>query len=565
MRHPVLLVSILATFMLFVGSVTLSAQDSKDAAALYKEAGQLQNAGKFAEALKKWQQFVKEHANDPAIGLAYQALGTCSLETGAFEPAIESFERALKKLPEGESAANLYWNLALAWQRRADQSKSVDHRKQAMEALRIVLTDKGTPKDRQALAGYYLARAELSLGQKDAARKRFLGLLENSPAKSILPATRLALGTMAEDARDWPEAVKRYADFLQHHPKDATANEVRLGLAEAHFQQKQWKEAEKFFGEVKDAKGNAVDYAHFRWAELAGQRGDLAESAKRWRQFLEQYPKSSYRETALASAGETFDQLKDYPRAIEAWESLLREFPKQPNRGLPIQLGWALLRDGKAERAEPQFKAALDEKLPAEQLGLALWGMARCATGLKKTDEAFARFGDFYKHAEFGPSGDQALYEAVLAALAMREVKTGATWLDKLVERYPKSVWAANGQLHSAKYQAEQGDYEPAWTRSRWVLDSSHADLQGPALYLAGYCALKSRKFKEAIPYYEKLRDQHAKSEHAPVAMYSLGVAWESLGANAKALSAYQDFLKLHPKHALAAQASKRVQLLQGQ
>ena len=29
---------------------------------------------------------------------------------------------------------------------------------------------------------------------------------------------------------------------------------------------------------------------------------------------------------------------------------------------------------------------------------------------------------------------------------------------------------------------------------------------------------------------------EHPKSDQAPVAMYSLGVAWESLGANAKAL-----------------------------
>jgi TolA-binding protein len=542
----------------------LSAQEAKDAATLYKEAGQLQNAGKFADALKKWQQFVKEHPNDPAIGLAYQGLGTCFLETGAFESAIDAFALALKKLPEGESGHNLRWNLALAWQRRADQSKNVEHRKQAVRALQTVLADKSTPKDRQALAGFYLARAELSLGQTEAARKRLLGLLDKPPDKSILPATRLALANMAEDVRDWPEAAKRYADFLQHHPGDASANEARLGLAEAHFQQKQWKEAEKGFGEIKDAKGFAsADYAHFRWAELASQRGDLGESAKRWRQFIEKHPKSSYRARALASAGETFDQLKDYPKAIEAWESLFREFPQQPNRGLPIQLGWALLRDGKPDRAEAQFKAVLTEKLPGDQRGLALWGMARCATGVKKADEAFSRYQDFYRHGDFGTSGDQGLYESVLAALAVRDAKTAAAWLDKLVERFPKSAWSANGQMQVARFQADQGDYEPAWQRCRWVLGAAHADVQAPALYLAGYCALKSRKFKEAIPYCEKLRDEHPKSEQAPVAMYSLGVAWESLGANAKALTAYQDFLHKHPKHTLAGQASKRVQLLQ--
>jgi len=76
--------------------------------------------------------------------------------------------------------------------------------------------------------------------------------------------------------------------------------------------------------------------------------------------------------------------------------------------------------------------------------------------------------------------------------------------------------------------------------------------------------ACSSRKFKEAIPYYEKLRDEHAKSDQAPIAMYSLGIAWESLGSTTKAVAAYQEFVKQHPKHALAAQAAKRVRVLQG-
>jgi TolA-binding protein len=552
----------IASLCFLASSPTTRAQDAKAAVALYRDASQLQNAGKFGEALKKWQQFVKDHGDDPAIGQAYQGLGTCSLETGAFEQAIDAFHLALKKLPEGESSNNLRWNLALAWQRRAEQSKNADHRQQLAAALQRVLADKNTPKERRALAGFYLARAELTLGKADQARKRFQELVDQSAEPAVVPAARLALANLAEDNRNWPDAAQRFADFLKHHPDHASVGEARLGLAEAYFRQSQWKEAEKVFAEIKEA-GPGADYAHFRWAELARLRGDLAESAKRWRQFLDQRPASAYRARGLWLAGDTFDQLKDYPRAIETWELLLNEYPKEADRDLSVRLGWALLRDGKCDRGEIHFRAALVQRLPADQRAMALWGLARCATDLKKPDEAFRRYGEFVKNDEYGPSGDQALYQAVLAALTIGDSKTGATWAVRMVERFPKSVWTGNAQLQAARFLADHEDYAQAWQRSRSVLEFSAAELQAPALYLSGYCALKSRKFKEAIPYFEKLRDDHPRSDQAPVAMYSLGVAWESMGAGTLALSAYEDFLKLHPKHRLAGQAAKRVRILQ--
>ena len=282
----------------------LAAQEVNQAEALYKLARTFQNAGNFADALKRWQQLVDRYPNDPAVGQAYQGLGTCSLETGDYERAIAAFGLALKKLPEGETGGSVRWNLAIAWQRRADQSKKTEHRQQVVEAFRAVLAEKSTPKDRQALAGYYLARADLALGKTDAARKQFEALLDNPADRSILPGVRIALARLAEDARAWPEAAKRYADFLQHHPQHASAGEARLGQAEAYFHLKQWPEAEAAFAAVKDARESiGVDYASFRWAELAGLRGDLAEAGKRWRQFLQQHPKSTYRSRRPGQCG----------------------------------------------------------------------------------------------------------------------------------------------------------------------------------------------------------------------------------------------------------------------
>ena len=90
MRHLVWPLLLLSLSILAHGA-RAQAGAGANASDLFKEASRLQNDGKFADALKKWQQFVKEHVKDPAIGIAYQGVGTCSLETGAHEEAIAAF------------------------------------------------------------------------------------------------------------------------------------------------------------------------------------------------------------------------------------------------------------------------------------------------------------------------------------------------------------------------------------------------------------------------------------------------------------------------------------------
>src|SRR5579862_2764297 len=80
---------------------------------LFQDASRLQNAGKFAQAAVKWREFIRDYPSDAAVGLAYQGLGACLLETGEWQPAIDALKQALKRLPPGEAGGTIRWNLAI--------------------------------------------------------------------------------------------------------------------------------------------------------------------------------------------------------------------------------------------------------------------------------------------------------------------------------------------------------------------------------------------------------------------------------------------------------------------
>lgn len=60
---------------------------------------------------------------------------------------------------------------------------------------------------------------------------------------------------------------------------------------------------------------------------------------------------------------------------------------------------------------------------------------------------------------------------------------------------------------------------------------------------------------REAIKQYKFLMDQYPGTRYKPQAMIALGDTYRDLGDNADAKTAYEDFLKVHPKHPLSPKA----------
>jgi tetratricopeptide (TPR) repeat protein len=535
------------------------------ASQLIQEASRLQNAGKFEEAARKWKEFLSDYSADPAAGLVYQGLGACFLEMGEWQESVDALKQALKLLPKGESGSAIRWNLAIGLYRRAESTKTADHRKEVTAALQSLLADKETTKERQTLATFYLARTELAMGDMAAAKQRFEQLLNITADKELVAPVLLALAGLAEDAKDWPTARNHYRVFLRDFPNHASAREARLGLADALLHEGQYQEAETLFGELVKRQDQAgADYVHFRWAEIAELRGDKNAAAERWTTFLDKHPKSALRERGLRRTAQVHLRLKQYAEAATAFSTWLKENPDHEERAsTQVQLGLALVQLDKFAEAEENFKSAVKKLPPGDLRSQALLETARCAVKLQRPADAVKCYEELLTAKTASIDETTTRLEAVAAAFAAGDSKRGLEWADQMVQGFEKSQWTSHAQLHAARYLTDSGKFDLALERSRWVLEAKVPEVQSAALYMAGFCAMKLRKFADAATYYQAIVDDHPQAEQAPIAAYSLGVVFESQGASGKALAAYQAFIKRNADHPLAAEARKRVRLLQ--
>jgi len=554
------------TYLILMVIPALVAAQIAPAGELIADASKLQNAGKFAESAARWQQFVSTYPNDASIGIAYQGLGACLLQTGDWAGATQALKQALQRLPEGESGAGVRWNLAISLYRRAEHTKKSEDLREVAQALKSLLADDKTPKERHSLAKFYLARTERALGNNAVARKHLDELLQSTRDDALIASVLLALASVAEAEQDWPAVITCYRDFLKKYADHAAADEARSGLADAYLQNEQNKEAEAQFGDLVKRKGLVgADYALFRWCELAELRDDPKVAAERWQTFIAKHEKSAYRARALRRAGLVQMQLADYELAASHFTQWLKENPQHADYSfMQVQLGLAHAGADNHAEAEKALHSALPALKTDDLRAQAILGLARCAAKLGRPAEGVERFVELFASKSALENAPALHCEAVLTALAASNTKQALTWTDGLASSAPKDSSTAFAQLQLARHLTQNGELEPAFERCKWVIKSEVMELKPAGLYLAGFCAFKLRKFNEAITYFEDLRDRHPTSAHTPAAVYSLGAAWEALGANAKAIAAYEHLIKNFSADPLAQQARRRVQALQG-
>lgn len=172
-----------------------------------------------------------------------------------------------------------------------------------------------------------------------AAYRDFLAAAPNAPQRA--EALRrlgdlemdLADTRAATDAKlaepDYRSAVARYQDYLRAYPDDAGNDRILYQLARAHE-----------------------------------QAGALETALATLDRLVAKYPNTAHRDEAHFRRGELLFAMRDYPRAEQAYATVLAGEQDTPyeERALYMQ-GWSRFKQGKLEEALASFFGVLDRKL----------------------------------------------------------------------------------------------------------------------------------------------------------------------------------------------------------
>jgi tetratricopeptide (TPR) repeat protein len=259
----------------------------------------------------------------PQIAQSHYAVAQAALLAGEDAAAIDSARRALAIRPDWDAAAVL-------------ESQALQKRSPAEAAKRLGEFVEKNPGSREGRLSY--ARALVLDKRYAEARKQFETLLAANPGNAEVV---YAVGLLAHQLKDYQTAEQNMKRLLNMGWRDPNA--VRFQLGQIAEEQKQWPEALRWYGEIDE--GEHVMPARMRAAHAMGKQGKVDEARAYLRRVAGDHPEQRV-QLVVAEA----QVLREANRHREAYEVLAEALQKEPDQ--PDLLYDAALTAEKLERFE---------------------------------------------------------------------------------------------------------------------------------------------------------------------------------------------------------------------
>jgi len=358
------------------------------------------------------------HETDPASAQALQSVTVLLVSARRVDEAEPYLEKLLAM--GANAAANGFMQLGRLLAGNPDVEAN----------LRVV---------RKLAAGYPdLAQAHLAVSQAAAAANdEALALAEARSASALRPDWEIAAMYEAQllQRRTPAEAAKRLTAFLEKYPD---SRDVRLGLARMLVLDKRYPEARAEFESILKRFPKDVD-AIYAVGLLALQAKEYEVAEINLKRLLD----LGYRDpnTVRYTLGQIAEERKDWPRAIEWYESIQSGEQVLPAR---IRVAGAIAKQGKLDEARAYLHGVSVQTDP--QRAQLLVAEAQLLREANLNREAFDLLGEALQKA---PDQPDLLYDHALTAEKLDRFDVLESSLKRLIQLKPDYAHAYNALGYS--------------------------------------------------------------------------------------------------------------------
>ena len=520
------------------------------AGATFYSASLAYEAGKFGEALPKFQAFTKSFGASPLKDDAALRVGFCLVQTKAFDEAVRTLQPLANNQKLGYQA--IFWiGKAQAGLAQAADPNNPNARNQAFTAAINSLRAAGD-------------KANQLGGQGDA------------DAKSLRPEILLELADTMLAAKQSQQAAQLYDQIANEKLLPARAEEVLQRAADAYHLAGDLNSSEARIASFKQQFPNSplMPLVMFRGAEnafanaekqskannAAAARTAYLEAGKKYDEVVTKFPELDRVNRARYGSALCFVALEEWEKAA----SVLEAIPAPERTGDLAMVGY-LLADCHIRTAPAKAEDALQDNMLREKLSTAaslLDGFVSANPRAEQAPDAILKLGLCYKRLaiQFPPGNERNDF-----------LNKARGTLEKLVndQQYRSSPLVGSGHLERAKVMALQGDKGGAINVLRqFANDPLQKSPVAPLAFVALATLLREQnQFQPAADAMKLARDRFenqllndpARKDWVPLLRYHHGVAlFEANKAN-EARLAFEQAVQAGGQKPIAAEAALKM------
>ncbi|MDA1027917.1 MAG: tetratricopeptide repeat protein [Bacteroidetes bacterium] len=436
----------------------------------------------WQDAHDSFLKLVSTYPDSKILGEALNHLGNTSIAIGDFDEALRAFDRAIAL-----DAADPTLIAEITFQKAWLLYRNRNYTDAAAQFIKLFSDGKAGAKASEAL--FWAAESYFQLGSFDRAEGLFKRYLNEYPNAEHKEAIHYALGWTYFRQGNYSSAIPAFERFLNLYKNDTGSvpyrSDAQLRLADSYFALKRYAEAVRVYTRMA-AEGD--DYALYQIGQAYSNSGDAFEAISTFRQLIEEYPTSEWREETQYSLGYLYFISGEYEQAIKEYQTLIASFPRNPLAAkAQYGIGDAYYNDGKINEAVRAYQEVLT-KYPDSPF------VADAAAGIQ-----FALMA----------AGQDARADAVVDSLA--NVLRGTPAAEQLKYRQAEAKYQS-GRLREALANFES-----------FISFAKQPELLGRAHFYAAEILLAQNAVSRAEQHYNSVVQRYPSSDKFPDAAYSLG------------------------------------------
>ncbi|MCH8568461.1 MAG: tetratricopeptide repeat protein [Balneolales bacterium] len=418
-------------------------------------------------------------------GDVFTLLGEAYFANSEYTRAIESFQRAEQAgriTPEVQLQARFQRAWVMYRNRAYDQSQPI------FESVYV----QSPHSDIGGEALFWSADSFYNMQEFGPASARFARYISEFPSGEFVSAARYSLAWSYFMLGQFDQSIPQFKLFLQNFEEPELAIfpydiDAKLRIADASFALRKYDDAINFYEQAL-AFSRSADYATYQIANSFYRDDRTFEAVRTFRQLINDFPESTFREQAQYSIGYIYLLSGNYSQAIAEFDRTLELFPR--SRWAPraqFNIGNAHFNAQEFDKAIAAYQRVLD-RYPQSDL------IIEAVNGIQFAQES----------------------------AGMED--TSNEKLESFIASNPSAGSADQLRFRQSRALYETGDFEGAITALRnYIRITNNESMVPEAWFVIAESYLGLGDTDKAIEHYQKIAVEFPNSSRVPLAYRQLG------------------------------------------
>lgn len=380
------------------------------------------------EALKLFSKITDNYPEHPLAADARYQRGIILLGKKDYDSARNAFEKFINSNPANELKDQAIFYLGVCYSQKKEYDRAIAEFKKIQNN-----------KSLRERALYEWATCEKEAGRLIPASKIYEQLISEFPASKLAYAGMLELADADFTAKKYDSALARLDKTIRTATDPIVKSQAMYKRGWCLFNMENWSESAKAFEEFINSAQEAKLIP-----TAAYQAGEARLKLREYDRALALYKKSATAnspeliEQSILRIGECYGLLEKWQDSLNTYTEFLQKFPKsQFIRQAYFGIGWSYENLKKYNQARQAYKNALDMSVKDELSARCQFQIGECAMAEGNYDEAIKELIRMDVNYPFPHWRSRALLEIARALEAKNQINNAKERYKEIIQKYP--------------------------------------------------------------------------------------------------------------------------------